>query len=48
MVSIFWVVVALTVYFLLSAGRRVGINVEKLVLSRMHLEQSLALQSLTG
>lgn len=43
----FWVVVALTVYFLLNAGCPVGVNVEKLVLSGMHLERSLALGFLT-
>lgn len=43
----FWVVVALTVYFLLSTRCRVGINVEKLVLSGLGSEQPLAPESLT-
>ena len=36
-----------TDYFLLSAGCRVDINVEKLVSSGLYLEHSLALESLT-
>lgn len=43
----FWVVVALTIYFLHSTRCRVGINVEKLVLSRLPSEPSPAPESLT-